>query len=142
MNQKHQSTEHQKLTIKSFWDKHPTLYIFECAVFAIVETIFLALSIRAIIEGIKVPTCPDVKFSKFHRSSILLLTAVHFYEVARLIYLIRQKYKRVTQPKPSIRRCFFLNCYSCVAIFAWVYSQSCYFVLRDLCNRSLSQRWL
>lgn len=142
MNHNSHNDSTQKLTIKSFWDRNPKIYVLQASLFLLIEVIFLAFSIRAVAFDLLNSICNSQDKRKILRSAILLLAVIHFYDILRLVYLIRQKIKKVVNPKPSIRRCCFINCYSFVAIFSWIYAQSCYFVAHETCDSDIARRWL
>lgn len=109
----------------------------------LVEFVFMFYSAETIMDEWYVGECMDAdtedrrqQSSDALKSSVLLLSAIHLYNVIRVCYklYIRQKAKR---QKANLLKCFLADCYGCIALFAFIWAQYCYFEFRHECQREM-----
>ena len=130
------------MSIGGFWNDYPKVYFVKALVSLSVEFTFLYFSATVLNVEWHIKECPDwesedgeLSAAENLKNSLVMLSAIHFYNVIRIIYLMFVKIRKI-KVKASILKCCLTDCYCCLAAFCFVLSQIVFFRFKDYCHVS------
>lgn len=120
------------ITIATFWDRYPKIYILKTTVQILLEFAFLCNSIYIIVIEYKMldTTCGEKVFGPWVlRAIVAELGLIHLVNIVRnCLKLWLRLRKGSKQVKAGVVKCILIDCYCCLASTGWAFAQVSFFL--------------
>lgn len=121
------------ITIGSFWEHYPKIYILKTVVQIVLELAFLGFATYVIVDEHNHndhANCEGKVFGPWVlRGAVVELGLIHIVNIVRNGFKLSLRVKTKKQKvKAGVLKCLLLDCYCCLASTGWAFAQVCFFL--------------